>query len=242
MYNNTVKKGKSIADIGVQLDEIVNAVGGRKYNGGTLLNAINRAASPTQANQYFLWRYEAGTGYNSDAAVNKAYGGNISTKRHESAEKYYRLYGSGDSYTDSVFDTGYFNQSPITQFMSNNQQGDLIYTDINENIPYQKINGPMIIPDLNVNGDQYYGDDEQTTIFNQVNYASETEQFLQHIDEILVTDYDIQSTTIRSLVEQINDELPEYMDWYFSDEDGYSDEEFTEEDDMEILQMAAAFL
>jgi hypothetical protein len=31
------------------------------------------------------------------------------------------------------------------------------------------------------------------------------------------------------------------MDWYFSDEDGYSDEELTE-DDMEILEMASAFI
>ena len=245
LYNRTVKQGKSIDSIDSQLDSIMVSLSNAKFKGTTLANAISSASTPTEANQYFLWRYEAGTGYNSDAAVNRAYGGDISTKRHKAAEEYYRLYGSGDEYVPSVFDTEQFNPSPIVQFMNTPQQGDLIYPDINEDIPYQPLNGPMIIPALDANNNlpmMYDYDEEQPVIINQVNYVSETEELMNHIGEISTMDYNIQSAAIRGLVNEINDELPEYMDWYFSDEDGYSDEEFTEEDDMEILQMAAAFL
>ena len=215
-----------------------------KYKGTTLANAISSASTPTEANQYFLWRYEAGVAYNSDAAVNKAYGGDISTKRHKSAEKWYRQFAGGDDYVDSLLIDDNFNLGPIEQFMTDpKRQGDLIYTDLDENIPYQKINGPMMIPALDVNGGIPQDNEDGFVIVNQINYTAQTYDVLfKHIDQVLATEYNVQSTTIRNLVEQINEEFPEYIDWYFSEDDGYSDEEFTDEDDMEILQMASNFI
>ena len=239
VYDRTVKRGKTIASIDAQMDSVMNSLNKAKFKGTTLANAISSASTPTEANQYFLWRYEAGTGYTSDAAVNKAYGHDVASKRHTSAEKWYRQFGSGDVYTDTIFDTEQFNPSPIVQFMNTLPQGDSIYQY--ENIPYQPMNGPMYIPPLDVNGQQGYYEDNQFVTINQVNLISETQELLQHIDDILCVDYNVQSTTIRQLADQIYEEFPEYMDWYFSDEDGYSDEELTE-DDMEILEMASAFI
>ena len=239
VYDRTVKRGKTIASIDAQMDSVMNSLNKAKFKGTTLANAISSASTPTEANQYFLWRYEAGTCYTSDAAVNKAYGHDVASKRHTSAEKWYRQFGSGDVYTDTIFDTEQFNPSPIVQFMNTLPQGDSIYQY--ENIPYQPMNGPMYIPPLDVNGQQGYYEDNQFVTINQVNLISETQELLQYIDDILCVDYNVQSTTIRQLADQIYEEFPEYMDWYFSDEDGYSDEELTE-DDMEILEMASAFI
>ena len=244
LYDRTVKRGKSIDSIDSQMDSIMSSLTKSKYKGTTLANAISSASTPTEANQYFLWRYEAGVAYNSDAAVNKAYGGDISTKRHKSAEKWYRQFAGGDDYVDSLLIDDNFNLGPIEQFMTDpKRQGDLIYTDLDENIPYQKINGPMMIPALDVNGGIPQDNEDGFVIVNQINYTAQTYDVLfKHIDQVLATEYNVQSTTIRNLVEQINEEFPEYIDWYFSEDDGYSDEEFTDEDDMEILQMASNFI
>lgn len=239
LYDRTVKRGKSIDSIDSQMDSIMSSLTKSKYKGTTLANAISSASTPTEANQYFLWRYEAGVAYNSDAAVNKAYGGDISTKRHKSAEKWYRQFAGGDDYVDSLLIDDNFNMGPVEQFMTDpTRQGDLIYTDLDENIPYQKINGPMMIPALDVNGGIPQDNEDGFVIVNQINYTAQTYDVLfKHIDQVLTTEYNVQSTTIRNLVEQINEEFPEYIDWYFSEDDGYS-----EEDDMEILQMASNFV
>lgn len=244
LYDRTVKRGKSIDSIDSQMDSIMSSLTKSKYKGTTLANAISSASTPTEANQYFLWRYEAGVAYNSDAAVNKAYGGDISTKRHKSAEKWYRQFAGGDDYVDSLLMDDNFNLGPIEQFMTDpTRQGDLIYTDLDENIPYQKINGPMMIPALDVNGGIPQDTEDGFVIVNQINYTAQTYDVLfKHIDQVLTTEYNVQSTTIRNLVEQINEEFPEYIDWYFSEDEGYSEEEFTDEDDMEILQMASNYI
>ena len=102
LYNKTVKSGQSIDYLPGQLDVVYDELGRRQYNGGSLLDAINNAATATEANQYFLWRYEAGTGYTSDEGVLNAYswmGGptqaadgqtypNAVVARHKSAEYY----------------------------------------------------------------------------------------------------------------------------------------------------------
>jgi hypothetical protein len=98
LYNRTVKQGKSISDLAGQLDAIVGHLGRTKYGSGTLLNAINNAASPTDANKLFLWRYEAGTGFTSDEAVANAYpwmGMKGIRDRHNAAENYYTRYKNG---------------------------------------------------------------------------------------------------------------------------------------------------
>lgn len=102
LYNKTVKSGQSIASLPGQLDVVYDELGRRQYNGGSLRDAINNASTPTEANQYFLWRYEAGTGYTSDEGVLGAYDWmNVPTQaadgqtypnaviaRHKSAEYY----------------------------------------------------------------------------------------------------------------------------------------------------------
>ena len=103
LYDATVPQGKSISDVPAQLDSIVGVLKQRSYGDGKLYDAINNAEDPTTANKYFLWRYEAGTGYKSDAAVAKAYpwmGMSGINKRHQNAEDYYSkyssMYGGGD--------------------------------------------------------------------------------------------------------------------------------------------------
>lgn len=111
LYENTVEKGKSISDIGAQLDSTISTLKKSKYNGRSLYDAINTSATPTKANQLFLWRYEAGTGFNSDDAVAKAYswmGYKGINDRHSAAENFYSkyrgVYGGGDSsQTSSVY-------------------------------------------------------------------------------------------------------------------------------------------
>ncbi|EKC69803.1 protein containing Peptidase M23 domain protein, partial [human gut metagenome] len=69
LYELTVEHGRSIDDMGCQLAEIVRVLKSRDYGSTTLYDAINNAETPTEANKYFLWRYEAGTGFNSDEEV-----------------------------------------------------------------------------------------------------------------------------------------------------------------------------
>ena len=102
LYNKTVKSGQSIDYLPGQLDVVYDELGRRQYKGGSLLDAINNAATATEANQYFLWRYEAGTGYTSDEGVLGAYSWmgnptqaadgktypNAVIARHKSAEYY----------------------------------------------------------------------------------------------------------------------------------------------------------
>lgn len=129
LYDKTVKQGKSISDLPTQLDAITAYLKTQKYNGQTLFNAINSSPTPTSANQKFLWRYEAGTSYNSDEAVAAAYpwmGMSGINDRHTEAENIYRLYGNnsyqaaiptlggigGGAYSGSLSmpDTPYFNK------------------------------------------------------------------------------------------------------------------------------------
>jgi hypothetical protein len=92
---------------------------GTKYNGTTLFNAISNAKTATQANQYFLWRFAAGTGFNSDADVLRRYSSWMKQsdidKRHRKAEEYLAaLHGSGDmssDYQQSIIINNFYNNS-----------------------------------------------------------------------------------------------------------------------------------
>lgn len=90
MYDRTVKQGLSIATLGPQLDGVIAVL---KQRG--VYDRINNAATPTEANQWFLWRYEAGTGYNSDQQVVNAYdwmGWEGVNNRHKYAEDTYKRF------------------------------------------------------------------------------------------------------------------------------------------------------
>lgn len=119
LYTRTIKKGKSIADVPSQLDLLSSRLRGTKYNGTTLFNAISNAKTATQANQYFLWRFAAGTSFNSDADVLRHYSSWMKQsdidKRHRKAEEYLAaLHGSGDmssDYQQSIIINNFYNNS-----------------------------------------------------------------------------------------------------------------------------------
>lgn len=93
LYDNTVGQGKSITDIPGQLDEVLNTLQARG-----IYDQIKGAATPTDANKIFLWKYEAGTGYTSDEQVLGDYPWMLQSNpngviaRHNSAEEYYKKY------------------------------------------------------------------------------------------------------------------------------------------------------
>lgn len=93
LYNRTVKQGGSISKLEPQLDAIISVLKDRG-----IYDTINNAATPTDANKTFLWKYEAGTGYTSDAAVLKAYPWMLNSNpdgtvlRHLYAEQVYNTY------------------------------------------------------------------------------------------------------------------------------------------------------
>lgn len=90
MYDRTVKQGLSISTLGPQLDGVISVLKDRD-----VYDRINDAPTPTEANQWFLWRYEAGTGYNSDQEVVDAYswmGWEGVNNRHQYAEDTYNRF------------------------------------------------------------------------------------------------------------------------------------------------------
>ena len=110
IYENSVEKGKSISDPAAQLETLVTQL---KKRG--LYNALNAAGSPTEANKLFLWKYEAGTGYTSDAAVLSSYPWmqrstdgypNAVAARHGMAEKYYKQFGNNPTYSITPTNAG----------------------------------------------------------------------------------------------------------------------------------------
>lgn len=110
IYENSVEKGKSISDPAAQLETLVSQL---KKRG--LYNALNAAGSPTEANKLFLWKYEAGTGYTSDAAVLSSYPWmqratdgypNAVAARHGMAEKYYKQFANNPTYNITPTNAG----------------------------------------------------------------------------------------------------------------------------------------
>lgn len=93
LYAKTVKQGGSIAKLEPQLDAIIEVL---KQRG--IYDTINNAKTPTDANKTFLWKYEAGTGYTSDAEVLSAYPWMTTSNpdgtvlRHQYAEQVYNAY------------------------------------------------------------------------------------------------------------------------------------------------------
>lgn len=173
LYERTVERGKSVSDAPSQLDMIISHLKKMKYKGTSLFNAISSASTPTEANQYYFWRYASGTSKNSDAEVLRAYSTWMTQKdidnRHAMAEKYYAQFrGSGDE--------------PITQ----------------EPIMQET---PTIQPDY------------VTSVFD-LNGA---------LDRLTQNVVKVESQTIKSLVSDIFDELPEYLE-DDDDEDIYEEE------------------
>lgn len=247
LYENTVEKGKSIADVGAQLDAVVDTLKGRKVGSMTLFDKIKTSASPTKANQWFLWRYEAGTGYNSDEAVARAYswmGMQGINDRHNAAERYYEMYGTGPDDEDYVDTDDYpvsYVESIQDELMSQADQQDYIFDGIEE-ADIEPLVGNTYIPPL----DQSALDAMIPTLTPITTQSSPIviNQFVQdgfdlnaYIGDVLVNEYNVQSSRIQELVDGIFEELPEYLE-----DDDDDDYEFTDEDDRVIQQLASAFL
>ena len=222
------QRGTSIGDMGMQLD-FLNSELQQKFPG--ILSTLKSTNSVNTASDKVLREFERPRVLNYDA-------------RRSNARQFMNQFGSGDAdYIDGVFDVQY-NEQPLTDFMLDpNMFGgygtsDFITPNQFEDIPYTEPTGPMIIPDLpDIEDDEL---STQTTIVNQYKYQSGLTTLSQFVDEFLSNDYDVQSTEIRNLVDQIAEEFPEYiMDYFDEDDDGY---EFTEEDDALIRQLAAAYL
>ncbi|MBO4735842.1 MAG: hypothetical protein J5614_05530, partial [Paludibacteraceae bacterium] len=247
--NRTVKKGITIADTKSQLDAILNHLKkNAKVNGTTLFDKIKQSPTPTEANKWFLWRYEAGVAYNSDAAVAAAYpwmGMKGINDRHTAAEQYYDMYGSGADDFDGVtyIDNGDYDMSYVESvpdmLMSQADQQDYIFDDLEEADIELPTSDGYVIPTIQTNipipalpeSSGGLTTQSRPIVINQ--FDSEFD-LSQYVDAVLSNEYDIESTRINELVNEIFEELPEYL------ED--DDDEFTEEDDLFIQQLASAFL
>lgn len=98
LYDRTVKNGYGIDNMSGQLDSLVQDLRNRSMKGGgTLFDRINNAGTPADANKQFLWKYEAGTSFGSDADVLSHYSWMKQSdldNRHNAATEFYRLYGN----------------------------------------------------------------------------------------------------------------------------------------------------
>lgn len=250
LYNRTVKKGISISDTASQLDSILSHIKkNAKVNGVTLFDKIKHASTPTEANKWFLWRYEAGVAYNSDAAVAANYpwmGMQGINNRHSAAEQYYDMYGGGMdddgvAYVDNGdYDVSYI-ESMKDQLMSQTDQQDYIFDDLEE-ADIELPTGDVYIPTLEPSTIQQtipkleipspgFTTQSRPIVINQ--FDSEF-NLTKYVDDVLKNEYDIESSRIKELVDGIFEELPEYL------ED--DDDDFTEEDDLFIQQLASAFI
>jgi hypothetical protein len=246
LYERTVAKGKSIADIGGQMDATAATLKSRKVGSNTLFQQIKQAKTPTEANQWFLWRYEAGTGYNSDAAVAAAYpwmGMQGINNRHNAAEQYYRTFAGGDADTTGATVDMYDSQ-PIEEFMSTITTGysdSMITPDLFGDIPYQEQTGPMIIPSFNESVIQPTEEEveSRSTIINNFIPVTGLDYIEQHLDEFVNNEFQVQSIQIRQLADAISEEFPEYIDYYFSDDEDEEDDIYSVMDDMEIRELLA---
>ena len=92
LYDHTVGRGRSIDDASGQLDVVASQLKSRKWDRIPLWDRIKNAKTPEEANQEFLWHYEAGTSYTSDKAVANAYpwmGMKGINARHQAARDYF---------------------------------------------------------------------------------------------------------------------------------------------------------
>ena len=248
LYNRTVKKGITIADTRSQLDSILNHLKkNAKVNGTTLFDKIKQSPTPTEANKWFLWRYEAGVAYNSDASVAAAYpwmGMKGINDRHSAAEQYYDMYGGGMDDTDVGYvDTGDYDMSYIESvpdtLMSQAEQQDYIFADLEEADIELPTGDGYAIPTIQTNipiptlPESFGGFTTQSRpiVINQ--FDSEFD-LSQYVNAVLTNEYNVESSRIKELVDGIFEELPEYL------ED--DDDDFTEEDDLFIQQLASAFI
>lgn len=192
----------------------------RGFDGGSKLKQ-----TPAAAVAYLAGKSDANIPYPENAGMSKM-------------KKIWRYTGSGDmdSTDTSIF---MYQPQPMNDFMSSLNSGytnSLITPNTSEIIPYQEPTGPIIVPEF----DQSIEDEttQTPTIVNNFTKLSGLEYLSNYIDAFTSNEFNVQSVTIRKLAYEINDEFPEYMDYYFGDDDY----EFSEEDDLEIERLVSMFI
>ena len=146
--------------------------------------------------------------------------------RRNMAQQFYKKFGSGDEDYDDYSAFEYFDPTPMMQF------GDQL-------APIQEHQDPstMYIPEIQ---DWKFSDEqpvEETAPPIIINQYANTEAIQDYIDEILSYELEIEAPVIKQLMDDIMVELPEYLE---DDED--DDSLFTEEDNLVIQQLVAAFM
>ena len=90
LYNRTVAQGKSVDDLSAQVEMTLDHL-----RSSGLFDAISSQTDPKEANNLFMRKYEAGTGFTSDASVLKYYpwiGQSGLDKRRQNAVDFYNTY------------------------------------------------------------------------------------------------------------------------------------------------------
>ena len=108
LYARTVGRGHSIDDASSQLDVLAGHLKKFTWGNRTLWDRINNAVNAKKANEEFLWHYEAGTNFQSDADVLSRYKWMKQSHlddRHNAATEYFNLYGTNNVNTSNLTGT-----------------------------------------------------------------------------------------------------------------------------------------
>ena len=131
----------------------------------------------------------------------------------------------------------------MDEFMSTVSTGyndSIITPDLFEDIPYQVQTGPTFVPSFEESVMQPTEEETatRTTIINNFTLVTGLDYIEQHLDEFVNAEFQVQSVEIRKLADAISEEFPEYMDYYFSDDEDEEDI-YSVMDDMEIRELLA---
>lgn len=196
----------------------------RGFDGGSGLQR-----TPAAAVAYLAGKKESEIPYPENAGMAKM-------------RKIWRYTGSGDADTSGTM-LNVYNPQPVDEFMSTVSTGyndSIITPDLFEDIPYQVQTGPTFVPSFEESVMQPTEEEagSRTTIINNFTLVTGLDYIEQHLDEFVNAEFQVQSMEIRKLADAISEEFPEYMDYYFSDDEDEEDI-YSVMDDMEIRELLA---
>lgn len=196
----------------------------RGFDGGSGLQR-----TPAAAVAYLAGKKDTNIPYPENAGMSKM-------------RKIWRYTGSGDADTSGTM-LDVYNPQPMDEFMSTVSTGyndSIITPDLFEDIPYQVQTGPTFVPSFEESVMQPTEEeaDSRTTIINNFTLVTGLDYIEQHLDEFVNAEFQVQSIEIRRLADAISEEFPEYMDYYFSDDEDEEDI-YSVMDDMEIRELLA---
>lgn len=196
----------------------------RGFDGGSGLQR-----TPAAAVAYLAGKKDTNIPYPENAGMSKM-------------RKIWRYTGSGDADTSGTM-LDVYNPQPMDEFMSTVSTGyndSIITPDLFEDIPYQVQTGPTFVPSFEESVVQPTEEEagSRTTIINNFTLVTGLDYIEQHLDEFVNAEFQVQSMEIRKLADAISEEFPEYMDYYFSDDEDEEDI-YSVMDDMEIRELLA---